>query len=133
MGPVVVNGSHTAHKQHQRICVRICVRVASRVLCELGPGGGGNDDNTYLVDSEIYPGVRDDADQVGQVALVQGPCALPLVDLYCAVQHALVLAGFTHCETSLHHLKYDRISGVRPNSHRMRDATRNAMQANGTC
>ena len=27
---------HTAHKQHQRICIPICVRVASRVLCELG-------------------------------------------------------------------------------------------------
>ena len=33
MEPMFVNGSvHTAHKQHQRVCVRICVRV----LCGLG-------------------------------------------------------------------------------------------------
>ena len=32
MGPVVINGSvHTAHKQHQRICVRICLCLASCV------------------------------------------------------------------------------------------------------
>ncbi len=37
MEHTAVNGSvHTAHKQHQRICMQICAQMGFRVLCELG-------------------------------------------------------------------------------------------------
>lgn len=62
----------------------------------------------YLVDGQIYARVGDDAQDVGDVALVKGFHSLPLQDLLRTVKHSRVLARLPQRQTSLQHLQRSR-------------------------
>lgn len=60
---------------------------------------------TCLIHRQVNACIRDDAQQVGNIALVEGSEALPLQDLLGAVCDPRVLARLSQRQPRLHHLQ----------------------------
>lgn len=64
----------------------------------------------YLVHCQIYPSVGNDAQNIGNVALIKGPHSLLLQDFLGTVEHSWVLSGFPQGQPGFHHLNGQRSS-----------------------
>lgn len=62
----------------------------------------------YLIHCQIYPSVGDNAQNIGNVALVKRLHSLFLQDFLGTVKHSRVLSGFPQGHTGFHHLKRQR-------------------------
>lgn len=58
-----------------------------------------------FVHAQVNPGVRQNAQNVGHVAAIEGAIPFLAVDFDCGVQNAFVLAGFSESETGFQHLQ----------------------------
>lgn len=70
--------------------------------------------STYLVHCQIYASVGDDAQDIGNVALVKRLYTLLLQDLLGTVKHSWVLSGLPQGQTGFHHLQGRRLRSARP-------------------
>lgn len=60
---------------------------------------------TDLIHSQIYPSIRDYAQNIGNVSFVKCLDSFPLQDFLGTVKHPWVLSRLSQRQTSFHHLK----------------------------